>query len=82
MLQVVFYALIPVVAPKEKLGEYMGINNIFLCIPQIISNLIGGYLITNGHGSLIFPISIAALVIACIIIASGKLQSANPDMKI
>lgn len=82
MLQVVFYALIPVVAPKEKLGEYMGINNIFLCIPQIISNLIGGYLITNGRGSLIFPISIGALVIACLIIGIGKLQSANPDMKI
>ena len=44
-MQVVFYALIPEVAPKEKIGEYMGINNIFLCVPQIIGSILGGYLL-------------------------------------
>ena len=82
ILQVSFYALIPVVAPKEKLGEYMGFNNIFLCIPQIISNLIGGYLITSNHGSLIFPISIVALIIAALIIGVGKIKSANPELNV
>ncbi|MGL5646245.1 MAG: MFS transporter [Clostridium sp.] len=82
VMNVVFYTLIPVVAPKEKLGEYMGINNIFLCIPQIIGNLVGGYLLTNGHGSLLFPISIGALVIACLIIGIGKLKPMNPDLSV
>ncbi|WP_195972166.1 MFS transporter [Clostridium thermobutyricum] len=82
IMNVVFYALIPVVSPKEKLGEYMGINNVFLCIPQIVGNLIGGSLISNGRGWMIFPISIAALVIACIIIGAGKIKPLNPDIKL
>ncbi|WP_297632945.1 MFS transporter [uncultured Clostridium sp.] len=82
IMNVVFYALIPVVAPKEKLGEYMGINNVFLCIPQIIGNLVGGYLITNDHGSLLFPLSIGALVIACLIIGIGKIKPHNPELTV
>ncbi len=74
IMQVVFYALIPEVAPKEKIGEYMGINNIFLCIPQIISSILGGYLLEVGYGEMLFPISIASLIIACIIIGHGKLE--------
>lgn len=74
IMQVVFYALIPDVAPKEKIGEYMGINNVFLCIPQIIGSILGGYLLEINYGELLFPISIASLIIACIIIGWGKLE--------
>lgn len=74
IMQVVFYALIPDVAPKEKIGEYMGINNVFLCIPQIIGSILGGYLLEVNYGELLFPISIASLIIACIIIGWGKLE--------
>lgn len=79
ILQVAFYALIPVVAPKEKLGEYMGINNVFLCIPQIIGNLVGGYLIGKGYTDLIMPICFFSLVVACIIIGAGKLKVYNAE---
>lgn len=74
IMQVVFYALIPDVAPKEKIGEYMGINNVFLCIPQIMGSILGGYLLEINYGELLFPISIASLIIACIIIGWGKLE--------
>ncbi|MGL5617053.1 MAG: MFS transporter [Sarcina sp.] len=77
ILQVAFYAIIPEVAPKEKLGEYMGINNVFLCIPQIISSLLGGYLLSIGYGKLIFPISIGALIIGALIIGVKKIQKVN-----
>lgn len=77
IMQVVFYALIPEVAPKGKIGEYMGINNIFLCIPQIISSILGGYLLEIGYGKMLFPISIVALIIACIIIGYGKLEGSK-----
>ncbi|MGL4655201.1 MAG: MFS transporter [Sarcina sp.] len=79
ILQVVFYALIPDVAPKEKLGEYMGINNVFLCIPQIIGNQVGGHLLSSGHEKLLFPLAVAALVVACIIIGAGKLKFNNKE---
>ncbi|MGL5617023.1 MAG: MFS transporter [Sarcina sp.] len=80
ILQVSFYALIPAVAPKEKLGEYMGVNNIFLCIPQIIGNLAGGYLLGHGHAHLIMPLCFISLVVACIIIGAGKLKIMNKSM--
>lgn len=81
ILQVVFYSLIPDVAPEGKLGEYMGINNVFLCIPQIIGNQVGGNIISSGHENLLFPIAVAALIIACIIIGSGKLKFVNKTVQ-
>lgn len=70
---VVFYALIPVVAPKDRLGEYMGINNVFLCVPQIIGNLIAGSLMPNKP-YLIFPLCIIFIVIAMLISGVGKMK--------
>lgn len=80
ILQVVFYALIPDLAPKEKLGEYMGINNVFLCVPQIIGNQVGGHLLSSGHQSLLFPLAVVSLVVACIIIGVGKLKFENKQL--
>ena len=73
MFSVVFFALIPAVAPKERLGEYMGINNVFLCIPQIIGNLVAGELITN-NAFLIFPCCIVFIIIAMLICVIGKMK--------
>ncbi|MGL4759885.1 MAG: MFS transporter [Sarcina sp.] len=80
ILQVVFYALIPDLAPEEKLGEYMGINNVFLCIPQIIGNQVGGHLLSSGHERLLFPFAVVSLVVACIIIGAGKLKFQNKQL--
>ena len=77
ILQVAFYALIPDVAPKEKLGEYMGINNVFLCVPQIIGNQVGGHLLSNGYHEFLFPLALIATIIACLIIGIGKLKFIN-----
>ena len=57
----------------------MGINNVFLCIPQIIGNLVGGYLIGKGYTDLIMPICFFSLVVACIIIGAGKLKVYNAE---
>ena len=74
IFQVSFYAMIPAIAPKGKLGEYMGINNIFLSVPQIIGNNIGGYLMGAGFLGVIFPLAIICLVVACLIIGIGKMK--------
>ncbi|WP_436513934.1 MFS transporter [Clostridium thermobutyricum] len=73
MFSVVFYVLIPAVAPKDRLGEYMGINNIFISLPQIIGNLIAGKLITN-NAYLIFPCCIIFIIIAILICSIGKIK--------
>lgn len=73
IFSVVFYALIPAVAPKDRLGEYMGINNVFLCVPQIIGNLVGGELIAN-EPFLIFPLCIVFIIIAMLICVIGKME--------
>lgn len=73
MFSVVFYALIPAVAPKDRLGEYMGINNVFLCVPQIIGNLVAGELITN-NAFLIFPCCFVFIIIAMLISIIGKMK--------
>ena len=76
VFQVVFYALIPVVAPKERLGEYMGINNVFLCIPQIIGNLVAGSLMSSDM-HLIFPLALISIVVAALICGIGKMKFIN-----
>ncbi|MDO4535962.1 MAG: MFS transporter [Clostridium perfringens] len=76
VFQVVFYALIPAVAPKDRLGEYMGINNVFLCIPQIIGNLLAGSLMTSDMG-LIFPLALISIVVAGLICIIGKMKFVN-----
>ncbi len=76
VFQVVFYALIPAVAPKERLGEYMGINNVFLCIPQIIGNLVAGSLMSSDM-HLIFPLALISIVVAALICGIGKMKFIN-----
>ncbi|MGL5647334.1 MAG: MFS transporter [Clostridium sp.] len=72
MFQVAYYSLMPEIAPKGRVGEYMGLNNVFICIPQIISNLIGGVLLDYNIGFLIFPLAVIAMIIASFIIATYK----------
>lgn len=72
MFQVAYYSLVPEIAPKGHIGEYMGVNNIFICIPQIISSIVGGILLNNNDGVIIFPIAIIMMIIGSIIIATYK----------
>lgn len=81
MFSIVFYVLIPVVAPKDRLGEYMGINNIFLSIPQIIGNLIAGELVTN-NAFLIFPCCIIFIIIAMLICGIGRIKINNSKLDV
>lgn len=77
LFQVVFYAIIPAVVPKERLGEYMGLSNVFIAIPQIIGNLVGGILISNGDMYLLIPIALVSTIIAALICGIGKIKFIN-----
>ncbi|WP_297633751.1 MFS transporter [uncultured Clostridium sp.] len=77
MFQVAYYSLMPEIAPKGRVGEYMGLNNVFICIPQIISSLIGGVLLDYNLGFVIFPLAIIAMIIGACVIASYKRKHFN-----
>ena len=79
---VAYYALIPYVAPMEKLGEYMGVGNIFICIFQMIGQLLGGYVMAGSNPQLIFIIAAISIVISIIILSVGKLQLHDPNKSI
>lgn len=79
---VAYYGLIPYVAPMEKLGEYMGVGNIFICIFQMIGQLLGGYIMEGSNPQLIFIIAAVSIVISIIILSVGKLELHDPRKSI
>lgn len=77
MFQVAYYSLMPEIAPKGHVGEYMGLNNVFICIPQIISSIIGGILLDYNLGFIIFPFAIISMIVGAIIISTYKRKHHN-----
>lgn len=82
VFMVAYYGLIPYVAPREKLGEYMGVGNIFICIFQMIGQLLGGYIMAGNDPQLIFIIAAVSIIISAVILTVGKLQLHDPSKSI
>jgi maltose/moltooligosaccharide transporter len=62
------YAILAGSIPSRKMGVYMGIFNIFITIPQIVSALIGGILVTKVyHDKAIYAIVVSGV---CFILAA------------
>ena len=77
-----FYALIPYIAPKGKLGEYMGIAIIFSSCFQMVGQLIGGYVMAGPYMQLIFILSIISMVVGILIISIGKFKLNSLDKNV
>jgi maltose/moltooligosaccharide transporter len=63
---VCMYTILSMVVPKSKLGEYMGLLNLFIALPQFIFSNIYGYIIDAGHAMWVIP-----TVAACYLLAFG-----------
>ncbi len=71
------YAMLAGAIPIKKMGVYMGIFNLFITIPQIISGIIGGPLLKSVYGGQ----AIYVLVISGICMIIGGLLTTFVDDK-
>lgn len=68
------YTVLSMVVPKNKLGEYMGLLNLFIALPQFIFSNVYGQIIDNQHASWVLPIVISCYFIAFLGTLTMKLK--------
>jgi|GEM_PF-1119677 len=71
---IAMYSVLPIVAPKGKLGWYMGLLNFAIALPQFIMSDVYGHLIDSGKANMIMPLIISFYVIGLIIALTLKLR--------
>jgi len=54
--QISIYTLLPEVAPKERLGEFQGILNMFISLSQFIIMIVMGKVMDMGGAGILYPI--------------------------
>jgi maltose/moltooligosaccharide transporter len=62
------YAILAGSIKSSKMGVYMGIFNMFITIPQIVSAVIGGYLVKNLYGDKTIYVLVTSAI--CLLIAA------------
>lgn len=73
-INIVSYSIIAVFAPSDRLCEYIGLYNMFISLPQFLTNnLMGSILISAGY-NLLFPISTAVVIIAILILKTIRMD--------
>ena len=75
-IQVTIYAILAEIAPANRLGEFMGIMNLFISLSQWIATLVMGYLLDSAGFGFFFPIAAAIMGIAVILIFFSKFDKA------
>jgi len=73
-IQVTIYAILASIAPAERLGEFMGIMNIFISLSQWIATSIMGFTLDKFGFHLYFPIAAVLMLIASFIILNSKYE--------
>ena len=71
-IQVTIYAILAEIVPPERLGEFMGIMNLFISASQWMSNLAMGWILDSLGFGYFFPISSIAIFVAVIVILSSR----------
>lgn len=67
-IQVTIYAILAEIAPPERLGEFMGIMNLFVSLSQWIATLSMGFLLDSVGFNYFFPISAVIMFISSVVI--------------
>ncbi|MCX7774427.1 MAG: MFS transporter [Clostridia bacterium] len=67
-IQVTIYAILAEISPPERLGEFMGIMNLFISFSQWIATLCMGFVLDTAGFGWFFPIASVIMLIAAIII--------------
>ncbi len=75
------YAILSSAIPAHKMGVYMGIFNLFITMPQIVSSIVGGSIVKHFYnGQAIYAIVLAGIFMICGAISVLYVQD-NKDIK-
>ncbi|HJO94556.1 MAG TPA: MFS transporter [Victivallales bacterium] len=74
--QIATYTLLPEVAPKERLGEFQGLLNMFISLSQVFILIIMGEWIEYGGAKYMYPVA-TILVFLAIIIMLPNIKGKN-----
>lgn len=76
-IQVTIYAILAEIVPPERLGEFMGIMNLFVSLSQWIANLSMGWILDSAGFMYFFPISSVIMLIAAIVVLTSRFNKFN-----
>jgi MFS family permease len=76
-IQVTIYAILAEIAPPDRLGEFMGIMNLFISLSQWIANLAMGFLLDKAGFGYFFPISSVIMFVAATVICFCRFEKIN-----
>lgn len=71
-IQITIYSILAEIVPPERLGEFMGIINLFISLGQFLANNMMGNILDKYGFKLFFPISSGIMFVAAIIIILSK----------
>lgn len=71
-IQVTIYAILAEIVPPERLGEFMGIMNLFISASQCIATLSMGWILDLVGFKYFFPVSTVIMLIAVFVVFSSK----------
>lgn len=78
-IQVTIYAILAQIAPAARLGEFMGIMNLFISLSQWMATLAMGFLLDAVGFGCFFPIAGVIMAIAAIIVALSHYDLPEKD---
>lgn len=78
-IQVTIYAILAEIVPPERLGEFMGIMNLFISLSQWIASLAMGAVLDSAGFKFFFPVSSVIMVIAVIVVFSSKFDRTKKE---
>lgn len=76
-IQVTIYAILAEIAPAERLGEFMGIMNLFVSLSQFIATNAMGYVLDAKGFEFFFPIAAVIMFISTIFVFFSKFEKLN-----
>lgn len=77
-IQVTIYAILAGIAPADRLGEFMGIMNLFISLSQWIATSAMGYVLDYAGFSCYFPVAAVIMCIAAVTVFLSRYE--KPDM--
>lgn len=73
-IQITTYSILAEIVPPERLGEFMGMMNLFISLPQFLANNIMGKLLDVFGYGVYFPVSCIAMILAGVIVVTSRFE--------